>query len=191
MDKPPVGIENWQSPQGGFAKSLDLLSFLTFALGTFWTLTIRKHGTVGTRFYPTYVFFSMLAMAILLAGTQRSEGDQIAFHLAIPFLLINYAYHLIRTLRNRSKGNHVHSWHVGQSRFRGEGWELIIGLIVAGLAFQVAPAFGVFLCVSTICSALTMMIIQTRDKIRGNQMMDAQLEQERMLQIYERAKRGV
>jgi peptidoglycan/LPS O-acetylase OafA/YrhL len=183
MEQPP----QMPSHRWSIGDSMNMMSFIAFTLGSFWSLTVRRYGTVGTRFYPIYVFYCMMVMAVLLAGSHPASIDRVVFTFALPYFLLNFLFHLISTQRSRAKGNHVHSWHVGISRY-GKGLELVFGLLVAGGLYLIAPISGVFLCVSVISSAMTGAMLEGRDKLRAVQMMDAELEQKRMVEIYERAR---
>lgn len=164
---------------------MSLAAFCVLSGGTFWTLVCRKIGTIGPKMYAMYILPCLFVMAVILAGSQSSVNDQIIFQVAIPGTILLYSLHLVTSVGKRIRGNHVHTYHVGLPRL-GYHMEVIGGFCVGALfIFLDAPYFGWFIIASAFCSGMTIGMFKERDRMRGYQMQDAILTQQRMEQIYD------
>ena len=163
---------------------MSLTAFCVMTVGTFWTMVCRKVGSIGPKMYALYILPCLFVMAVLLAGSQSSANDQMIFHVAIPATVVLYSLHLVTAVGKRLSGNHVHTYHVGMPRF-GYPLEVIAGFCVGALfIFFNAPYFGWFVIASAFCCGMTIGMFRERDRMRGYVMKDAELEMERMEQIY-------
>lgn len=131
-------------------------------------------------------------MAVLGVGTPPESQ---LFNCAIWVMVALYFWHIGKTLHRR-RTDHVHSYSIGQPRLlKGDkGFLLMVVLgVLAGIGFIAleAPTFGAFLITSSVCQGIDLGMLEARDNMRVYQVRDAQLEQERLLELYERNKNRV
>lgn len=167
--------------------NLGLLGITAVAtLSCFWSMLMRKPGTVGTRAYALEMVLSSLLLIALSHSPYPQERD--VFYVFLGVMYVGYISHLGKT--NKSE-KHVHSYCVGSYRYSKKGAiELCIGVAVGTalyyLGFQYA---GGFVGVSALACTVRDALIEERDKIRSRQIADAIIDQEYMMHNYERFKR--
>lgn len=177
--------EQFKQAQGLIA----LVLWLITSCSVFTIVFTRKFGTIGTRTYTFPFLICMLIMSVLGVGTPLESQ---LFNVAIWVMVVLYLWHMGRT-QFRRRTVHVHSYSIGQPRLlKGDmGFLLMVVLgSLAGIGFIAleAPTFGAFLICSSICQAIDLGMLEARDNIRVFQVRDAQQEQERLLELYERNK---
>lgn len=187
FEQPPQNAGQ-MNPMENFKVSLNLITWAISIMSVFWILMARKIGTIGPRSIGVNMFFTMFVMAILLPSCQL-HSDQQAFNIGIWLMIVMYIVHLAASQRSRMRGNHVHTYHIGEPRFgrgkNGYSFEVALGLIVSAALFSAAPVFAMFVGASAICSGMTVSMLEERDRQRKFQIKDALMEQERMAQFYE------
>lgn len=172
-------MEQQQSFAEDFRKITGALTFGIYTVGSFWSLCVKKWGTVGTRTYWMEAPLMLFVLAVLAAGTFGIEGQ--LFYWALFGFAINYGIHFWATVLVRMKGVHVHSYGLGKSIFpkHGQIVEVLLGALLGVWAFvSEAPIFGGFLMASTFCTAVGGGIVVARDRMRVVQMQDAMQQQQ-------------
>ena len=161
-------------------------------VATFWALIVKKPGTAGTRHYWQEAGWSFI---LLLALSQNSwYPDQYFFVASIFILSFNFWWHYLASAKHVRNGTRrIHTQYIGDSRFKGkEKWwrqfqEAATGLLVAMVFVLIgAYPYAFFLIATTLCCANKEMAIEERDRLRSIQIDDAMMEQEYIMDNYER-----
>lgn len=175
--KPP---ENQPMPDGKqvFRTAITLLHYAIGALSVFWSLVIRKPGSVGTRVHWVDVPIAMVGLSIVRFSPYYLDAWM--FALTMNLLPMLYVYHLITTFCQR---RHVHTMCVGEPFFRGgEKWECLAGLVTAAaLYWSGIRSYGMFVAASALAVVIRDWVISERDRQKTVQLDDALWEQEYMI----------
>ena len=159
-------------------------------LSVFWTLIVRKFGTIGTRALWFDLICGYVLVIILAHGLYP---DALLFRGVWIVMPLLYVTHLMATL---GASGHVHRHCVGKPRFlgggrKGEAIETVIGWAVFLVFYCTGyEIFAWFLLASILATVIRDVMIAFRDRQRSAQMQDAMWAQNYMMDNFVKHNKG-